>query len=247
MMITMVQRKADEMTFFEHLGELRRRILISLAIILVFFLVSWNFVDEFYAWIAQPVQQFLPPGQKLVFTALTEPFMMYIKLAFMVSVFGASPLIFHQLWLFIAPGLYPKERRLVFPFVLFTTVFFLLGGAFGYYAIFPWACRFFLQVGQDFTPMLTINQYLSLAFRVIFGIAVVFELPVLVFLLSRLGIVTARMLIRYFKWAIVLIFILAAVITPTPDMVTQSLFAGPMILLYLLSIGIARLAAPRRK
>jgi len=243
----MVQRKADEMTFFEHLGELRRRILISLAIILVFFLVSWNFVDEFYAWIAQPVQQFLPPGQKLVFTALTEPFMMYIKLAFMVSVFGASPLIFHQLWLFIAPGLYPKERRLVFPFVLFTTVFFLLGGAFGYYAIFPWACRFFLQVGQDFTPMLTINQYLSLAFRVIFGIAVVFELPVLVFLLSRLGIVTARMLIRYFKWAIVLIFILAAVITPTPDMVTQSLFAGPMILLYLLSIGIARLAAPRRK
>ncbi|MBN1196815.1 MAG: twin-arginine translocase subunit TatC [Candidatus Aminicenantes bacterium] len=243
----MGQRKADEMTFFEHLGELRRRILISLAIIMVFFLVSWNFVDEFYAWIAQPVQQFLPANQKLVFTALTEPFMMYIKLAFMASVFAASPLIFHQFWLFIAPGLYPRERRLVFPFVLFTTFFFLLGGAFGYYAIFPWACRFFLQVGQDFTPMLTINQYLSLAFRVIFGIAVVFELPVLVFLLSRLGIITWRTLVRYFKWAIVLIFVLAAVITPTPDMVTQSLFAGPMILLYLLSIGIARLAAPRRK
>jgi len=243
----MKQKKADEMTFFEHLGELRRRILISLAIVLVFFLASWYFVDEFYAWIARPVQQFLPPGQNLVFTALTEPFMMYIKLAFMASVFAASPLIFHQLWLFIAPGLYPKERRLVLPFVFFTTVFFLLGGAFGYYAIFPWACRFFLEVGQDFTPMLTINQYLSLAFRVIFGIAVVFELPVLVFLLARLGIITARTLIRYFKWAIVLIFVLAAVITPTPDMVTQSLFAGPMIVLYLLSIGIARLAQPSRR
>lgn len=243
----MKQKKADEMTFFEHLGELRRRILISLAIVLVFFLASWYFVDEFYAWIARPVQQFLPPGQNLVFTALTEPFMMYIKLAFMASVFAASPLIFHQLWLFIAPGLYPKERRLVLPFVFFTTVFFLLGGAFGYYAIFPWACRFFLEVGQDFTPMLTINQYLSLAFRVIFGIAVVFELPVLVFLLARLGIITARTLIRYFKWAIVLIFVLAAVITPTPDMVTQSLFAGPMIVLYLLSIGIARLAQPSHR
>jgi len=243
----MGRKKPDEMTFFEHLGELRRRILISLAIILVFFLVSWNFVDEFYTWIAHPVQQFLPEGQKLVFTALTEPFMMYIKLAFMASVFAASPLIFHQLWLFIVPGLYHRERRLVFPFVLFTTLFFLLGGAFGYYAIFPWACRFFLNVGQDFTPMLTINQYLSLAFRVIFGIAVVFELPVLVFLLARLGIITARTLIRHFKWAIVLIFVVAAVITPTPDMVTQSLFAGPMILLYILSIGIARMAAPKRK
>jgi len=242
----MDRKKPDEMTFFEHLGELRKRILISLAIILVFFLVSWKFVDNFYAWIAQPVQQFLPENQKLVFTALTEPFMMYIKLAFMASVFAASPFIFHQLWLFIAPGLYSRERKMVFPFVLLTTFFFLLGGAFGYYAIFPWACRFFLQVGQDFTPMLTINQYLTLAFRVLFGIALVFEMPVLVFLFSRLGIITHRTLIRHFKWAIVLIFVVAAVITPTPDMITQSLFAGPMLLLYILSIGIARLAAPSR-
>ncbi len=242
----MKSRKADELTFFEHLGELRRRILISLAIVLIFFLASWSFVDEVFAWISVPVQQYLG-GQKLVFTALAEPFMMYIKLAFLASVFAASPLIFHQLWLFIAPGLYPKERKLVFPFVFFTSFFFILGGAFGYYAIFPWACRFFLQVGQDFTPMLTINQYLSLAFRVLFGIAFVFELPVLVFLLAKLGLVTARILIKYFKWAIVLIFILAAVITPTPDMVTQSLFAGPMILLYILSIGIAKVFAPKKK
>ena len=242
----MKSRKADELTFFEHLGELRRRILISLAIVLIFFLASWSFVDEVFAWISVPVQQYLG-GQKLVFTALAEPFMMYIKLAFLTSVFAASPLIFHQLWLFIAPGLYAKERKLVFPFVFFTSFFFILGGAFGYYAIFPWACRFFLQVGQDFTPMLTINQYLSLAFRVLFGIAFVFELPVLVFLLAKLGLVTARILIKYFKWAIVLIFILAAVITPTPDMVTQSLFAGPMILLYILSIGIAKVFAPKKK
>ena len=233
------------MSFFEHLGELRKRILYSILFIVVFFMGSWPFVDKIYLWLAQPVLQYLPEGETLAFTSLTEPFMMYIKLAFISGLFLSSPFIFHQMWLFLSPALYKKEKRMVFPFVFFTTVFFLLGGAFGYYYVFPWACRFFLEVGEDFKAIITISQYFSLAFRVLLGIAIVFELPVLAFLLSKLGILSARFLIKYFKYAIVIIFIIAAIITPTPDIVTQSMFAVPMIFLYLLSIGIAKVVGPK--
>lgn len=229
----------NEMSFFQHLGELRKRILISVGFILVFFLVSWAFVDKVYYWLSLPLLKF-PEIEKLAFTTLTEPFMMYIKLSFISGLFIASPFVFHQLWLFLSPALYKKEKRMVFPFVFFTTFFFAAGGAFGYYFVFPWACKFFLEVGKDFHAIITISEYFSLAFRVLIGIAVIFELPVLVFLLAKMGILTHRFLIKHFKYAVVIIFIIAAVITPTPDIITQSLFAGPMILLYLLSILIAR-------
>ena len=235
----------SEMTFFQHLGELRKRIFYALGFILVFFMVSWTFVEKIYTWLAQPVMKFLPEGQKLAYTSLTEPFMMYIKLSFISGLFLASPFVFHQLWLFISPALYKKEKKWVFPFVFFTTFFFLLGGAFGYYFIFPWACKFFLEIGEDFHAIITISEYFSLAFRVLLGIAVVFELPVLTFLLAKIGVVSARFLVKYFKYAVVLIFILAAIITPTPDMITQSMFAIPMLVLYLLSILIAKIAAPK--
>jgi len=239
------EEKHHEMSFFEHLGELRKRILISVGFVLVFFLASWSIVDKAYYYFSLPVLKFLPEGEKLAFTSLTEPFMMYIKLSFITGIFAASPFIFHQLWLFISPALYKKEKTMVFPFVFFTTFFFMLGGAFGYYYVFPWACRFFLEVGKDFHAIITISEYFSLAFRVLIGISVIFELPVLAFLLAKMGILTSRFLIKNFKYAIVLIFIIAAVITPTPDMVTQSMFAGPMILLYLLSIGIAKVVGPK--
>ena len=236
-----------EMTFFEHLGELRKRILFSVGFILVFFLVSWTFVDKIYYWLSRPVLQFMPPDAKLAFTALTEPFLMYIKLSFISGLFIASPFVFYQLWLFISPALYGKEKKYVFPFVFFTTFFFVLGGAFGYYFIFPWACRFFLDIGKDFQAIITINEYFSLAFRVLLGIAVIFELPVLTFLLAKIGILSSRFLVKNFKYAVVLIFIIAAVITPTPDMITQSLFAAPMLVLYLLSILIAKIAGPKNE
>jgi sec-independent protein translocase protein TatC len=244
----MKRKKANEMSFFEHLGELRKRILYSLGFVLVFFLASWSIVGRLYHWLSLPVLKFLPAGPggeaKLAFTSLSEPFMMYIKVAFISSLFAASPFIFHQLWLFISPALFAKEKKWVVPFVAATTFFFLLGGAFGYFVVFPLACRFFLNIGRDFTAIITINEYFSLAFRVLFGIAAIFELPVLVFLLAKLRLVSARFLLRYFRHAVVVIFVIAAVITPTPDMVTQTLFAAPMILLYLLSILIARLVNP---
>ncbi len=239
------KKSQNEMSFFEHLGELRKRILWSIFYILIFFIGAWPFVDKVYQWLAQPILKFLPEGETLAFTSLTEPFMMYIKLSFITSLFVSSPFVFYQLWLFVSPALYKKEKKWVFPFVFFTTLFFLLGGAFGYYFVFPWACRFFLEVGEDFKAIITISEYFTLAFRVLLGIAVVFELPVLVFLLAKMGILTSRFLIKYFKYAIVLIFIIAAIITPTPDVVTQSMFAVPMLLLYLLSIAIAKIVGPK--
>jgi sec-independent protein translocase protein TatC len=240
-----IEADAGEMTFFQHLGELRKRILYALGFIFIFFMISWAFVDKIYLWLAHPVMQFLPEGQNLAFTSLTEPFMMYIKLSFISGLFLASPFVFYQLWLFISPALYKKEKKWVFPFVFFTTFFFLLGGAFGYFYIFPWACKFFLEIGEDFQAIIRISEYFTLAFRVLLGIAVVFELPVLSFLLAKIGILKANFLLKYFKYAIVLIFVIAAIITPTPDMITQSMFAIPMMVLYLLSILIVKIAAPK--
>lgn len=235
----MKKKNHNEMSFFEHLGELRKRLLYSALFVLMFFMGAWPFVDSIYLWLAKPLIQFLPPGETLAYTSLTDPFMMYVKISFISGLFAASPFIFYQLWKFISPALYQKEKRLVFPFVFFTTFFFILGGAFGYYYIFPWACRFFLDVGKNFKAIITISEYFDLVIRVLLGIAVVFELPVLVFLLAKFGLVTARLLVKYSKYAIVVIFIIAAIITPTPDIITQSLFALPMIGLYILSIGIA--------
>ena len=233
------------MSFFDHLGELRKRILYSFIAIFVFFLVGWSFVNKIYAFLSRPLVQFLPEGEKLAFTSLTEPFMMYIKLAFIAGIFMAAPFVFYQLWAFVAPGLYRKERKMVVPFVLFSTIFFFAGGAFGYYSVFPLACQFFLKIGKDFQAVIKVSEYFTLASRVLIGIAVTFELPVLVFLLAKMGVVTAGFLLKYFKYAVIVIFILAAIITPTPDIVTQSMFAVPMILLYLFSVLIAKIVGPK--
>ena len=241
----MTRKKQNEMSFFDHLGELRKRIVHSLVYVIILFLVSWTFVEKIYQWFAGPIMKYLPEGEKLAFTSLPEPFFMYIKLAFISGIFFASPLIFYQLWLFISPGLYKKEKKMVFPFVFFTTFFFIAGGLFGYYVVFPLAIKFFLTIGEDFQAIIKISEYFSLAVRILLGIAIVFELPVLVFLLSKMGILSSRFLIKYFKYAVVIIFIIAAIITPTPDVITQSMFAVPMILLYLLSILIAKFVGPK--
>ena len=165
--------------------------------------------------------------------------MLYIKVSFLAALFFTAPFIFFQLWLFIAPGLYVKEKKYVIPFVLFTTVFFSGGAVFAYFVVFPFACNFFLSLGSDFDPVITVDQYFSLALRVILGIAIVFELPTLSFFLAKIGLITARMMIKYFKYAVLVVFIIAAIITPTPDMVTQSIIAVPMLGLYGLSILIA--------
>jgi sec-independent protein translocase protein TatC len=208
---------------------------------------AYIFSKDVFAILARPVTQYLPEGTKLAYTGLTEPFMLYIKVAFLTALFAVSPFIFLQIWLFVAPGLYQKEKKYVIPFVLFTTVFFAGGALFGYFIVYPWACRFFIQLGADFQPVLTVNQFFSLTLKVLLGIGVVFEMPTLIFFLSRMGIITSKWMIKNFKYAVLAIFIIAAVITPTPDMITQSIIAGPMLALYAFSILIAFLFGKERK
>lgn len=236
------QNAADElsrMTLLEHLEELRRRIGVSLLAVSAGFLACWYFAKPIFAWLSRPLTQFLPPGDKLAFTGLVDPFMLYIKVAVLAGIFVASPIILYQLWLFVAPGLYRQERRVVFPFMFFTTAFFLAGGYFGYAIAFPMVCRFLLQVGSDFRQVITVNEYFSMASKVILGLGLVFELPILILFLARIGVVTHRFLLKQFRFAVLVIFIVAAVITPTPDIATQSVFAVPMVGLYLLGVLVA--------
>jgi sec-independent protein translocase protein TatC len=240
------RKSPDEMTFLEHLEDLRKRLFYSFVALFIGFVPGWIFSKQLYAILARPVTQYLPEGTKLAFTTLTAPFMLYMKVAFLASLFFMSPFVFLQIWYFVAPGLYRKEKKYAVPFVLMTTFFFSLGALFAYFIVFPWACRFFLTLGSDFQPVITVDLYFGFALKVILGIALVFELPTLVFFLARMGLITARWMVRNFKYAVLLIFVIAAVITPTPDVITQSIVAVPMLALYGLSILIA-LAVGRKK
>ncbi len=233
------ERELPKMSFLEHLEELRKRLIISIVALGVAFLVCWNFADRIFALLAQPLSRFLPPGDKLVFTRLTEPFMLYMKVAFFAGIFLASPIILWQLWLFIAPGLYKRERRYAAPFIIIASLFFILGGYFGYRVLLPGTCAFFLETGRQFKQMIKADEFFSFASMIILACGAVFETPILIFFLARLGIVTPAFLLQKFKWAIVAAFIIAAIVTPTPDMVTQTALALPMIGLYALGIGIA--------
>jgi sec-independent protein translocase protein TatC len=188
----------------------------------------------------------LPPGEQLAFTELSGPFMLYIKVALLTAIFVASPFLLLQLWLFLRPGLYKRERRLAVPFIIFTSLFFVAGGYFGYLVAFPMVVRFLLGVGEDFKQVVTIGTYFSMMSKILLGLGLVFEMPMLIFFLARLGIVTAGQLIRWFRWAVLMIFVVAAVITPTPDVATQTVFAVPMMLLYLLGIVVAALFGKKR-
>jgi sec-independent protein translocase protein TatC len=233
------KKNKDSFTFFEHLGELRKRILYSFGILVIFFFFTWNFRIEIYDFLSVPITQFLK-GKKLIYTSLTEPLMMYIKLSFIGSLFMSSPFLFHQIWLFVSPGLYKNEKKIVLPFVFMATFFFLIGGGFGYYIAFPMYVKFLLNFGSNFEQMIKINEYFSQILVVILGLALMFELPVFMYLLAKLKLITSSFLIKYLKYAIVLILIIAAVITPTPDIINQSIFAFPTIGLYLLSILIVK-------
>jgi sec-independent protein translocase protein TatC len=230
-----------EMSFLQHLDELRKRLMRAVIGVGVGFLVCLWPARTVYGYLVRPVVDHLPEGEKLAFIHLPDPFLLYMKVAFLTGIFLASPYVVIQLWLFIAPGLHPKERRYALPFIVFSSLFFIGGGLFAYYVVLPPACAFFIQQGLDwdFRPVITARELLSFESKIMLGMGAVFEMPILTFFLARLGIVTAGFLWRNFKYAILVIFILAAVLTPTPDIVTQSLFAAPMLVLYLLSLGVA--------
>ncbi len=227
------------MGFFEHLEELRRRLIASILALFVGFLACWYWAPTLFDLLARPVRSVLPPGQNLAYTTLAEPFVLYFRVAMLAGTILASPVILWQVWLFVAPALYKNERRWVWPFLFAGVFFFLSGCAFGYFEAFPLVVGFLISVGKPFQAVITINEYLGTATKIILGLGLCFEMPILVFFLARMGVVSEKWLLAKLKYAILIIFIIAAVITPTPDITTQCVFAVPMILLYLLGIGVA--------
>lgn len=233
-------RSPETMSFLEHLDELRRRLIISLIAVLVAFGLCFTFAQQIFDFLMGPLRSALPPGGELIATAVPEIFLLYLKMAFFAGIFLASPVVLTQVWLFVAPGLYRRERKYAVPFVVFGTGFFLAGATFAHYVIFPYASNFLTSYGgEGIGVLLTVSQVFSFYSKFILGMGLVFEIPTLVLVLARIGLVTPRFLWSKFKYAVLLIFVIAAIITPTPDVVTQSLLAFPMIGLYLLSIGIA--------
>jgi sec-independent protein translocase protein TatC len=242
------RKNPDEMTFLEHLEDLRKRLFWSFASIFVVLVPAYMFSKDIFRFLAQPIVPFLPNGiNSLAFRTLTEPFMLYLKVSFLAAIFVCSPFIFYQLWLFIAPGLYKKERKYVVPFVVFTTVFFLGGAAFAYYVAYPFACRFFIKLGSEFQAVITVNDFFGLTVKMLLGIGLVFEMPTLIFFLSRMGIVTAKWMVKNFKYAVLAVFVIAALITPSPDIVNQSILAVPMLGLYGISILVAAIFGKKKK
>ncbi|MEM7479958.1 MAG: twin-arginine translocase subunit TatC [Acidobacteriota bacterium] len=227
------------MGLLDHLEELRRRLVYSLAALFVGFLACWSFVDHIFAFLAKPVERLLPEGTRLTFLGISDPFLLYVKVALLASLFLVSPFLMYQAWRFIAPGLYKRERRYALPFIVFGTLFFVAGGAFAYYIAFPFAVEFLLGIGEQFQPMITIERYFRFLLTVILGLGLMFELPIVIVMLSMLGLVTPGFLMRHFRWAVVIIFVAAAIITPTPDVVNLCLFALPTIGLYLLGVAAA--------
>ena len=233
------------MSFLEHLEELRKRLIRSIVAVAIAFALALNWSRDILAFLLRPIKPFLGDNRP-VFMELSEPFLLYMKVAFLASLFLSAPVVLYQAWAFIAPGLYPRERRYAVPFVLFATIFFLMGGAFGYYYGFPLASRFLLRIASDFQPALRISTLFSFESKIVLGMGLVFELPTVVYFLARIGIVTSGFLWHQLKYAILIIFIIAAVITPTPDVITQCVFAAPMILLYLISILVAHVVGRQR-
>lgn len=233
------------MTLIEHLEELRKRVVRSLLAVGLAFAACWTFVEPISDFLAQPIYAAVP-GKRLAFLGITDPFILYVKIAALVALFVASPIVLYQLWRFVAPGLYRKERLYAAPFVIFGTLFFLGGGAFAYYVAFPFAVDFLVQMGSRFDPMITVDRYFRFLMVVVLGLGLMFELPIVIFFLAQIGVVTPRFLMRNFRWAVLLIFVAAALITPTPDVVNLCLFALPTIFLYLLGVGAAALVQRKK-
>lgn len=243
-----------KMSFLDHLDELRKRLIVSASSLAAAFVAMfiplpprWSPpVTYVYDFIMRPLQEALPTGGTLIYTEPTEAFFLTMKIGALAALVLAAPVILWQVWLFVAPGLYSREKKFAVPFVLFSTIFFVVGALFSHYMVFPFAWRFFASFTTEYmTFMPRIQPTFSLYVKLLLTFGLIFQLPTLVFFLARIGVVTPRFLIRNFKYAVLISFVVSAILTPTGDAVVQSLMAGPMIGLYIISIGIAWLFAKR--
>jgi len=229
----------DKMPFMEHLGELRTRIVRSLVALLIGLVIAFPFSERLTDFLARPVTKL---GYKLVFTAPAEAFWVQMKVALIAGLFIAAPGILWQVWAFIAPGLHEHERKYAAPFIIIGSVMFLAGGAFSLFVVTPYAIAFLLSYAREsLQPMITLENHIDFLLKFTLAFGAVFELPLIITLLSRMGVVSVKMLTKNRKYAILGAFIVGAVLTPTPDAFNQALMAGPLIILYEVGILCARL------
>ncbi|WP_320007826.1 twin-arginine translocase subunit TatC [Maridesulfovibrio sp.] len=234
-----IDEEEAPMTFLEHLEELRRRFVRIMIACLVGFLACYSFAKPLFSLLMAPLVAVLPPDSTLIFTSLPEGFVTYLKVAAVAGVFVVSPYLFSQIWGFIAPGLYEHERKWMIPLAFLSAFFFVGGALFGYYVVFPFGCEFFMGFADEFIkPMPTLREYLGFSLKLLFAFGLIFELPLFIFFLARMGVVTAEGLRSKRKYAILVCFICSAILTP-PDVMTQTLMACPLIILYEIGIWVA--------
>lgn len=249
---TAVTQRAElpGMSLLEHLEELRRRLIHSVVYLIAGFAIAYGFHEKIYQLMQAPITYALKkhglPTQLIIHNPV-DGFNMYLKISFMAGCIIASPFILYQAWLFISPGLYQNEKRYVTPFMAATVGLFLAGAFFGYRWVFPGSLDFLFGFSRQFRPLIEVNEYTDLFLTVILGLGIAFELPIFVFFLSLFGIVSPKFLWKNLRFAILIIFIVAAIITPTPDPLTMCVFATPLLCLYLLSILVSYMVHPSRR
>lgn len=238
----------DQMTFLEHLGELRRRIIYSLIFLGIAFCAAFFFTDQLLYIALKPLKEVMPQGTNMIGTGVGEAFGAEMLVAGVAALVASSPFWFYELWMFISPGLYFKEKRLVLPFVIFATIFFVGGVYFSYRYVLPAGFRFFMDqyVSAGLSPQIKISQYLSFTSRLLIAFGGCFELPIVAFFLGRIGLISWRTMMRTAKYAVIIIFIFAGVLTPGPDVASQMLLAIPLLTLYFGSILLVALTGRKK-
>jgi sec-independent protein translocase protein TatC len=232
--------------FMSHLEELRKRLITCAITVGIGFAISYIFAERLFQILVTPLTRIMPEGDRLIFTNLPEMFLTYLKTAVICGILLTAPVLFHQLWMFIAPGLYQNEKKYAIPFVVFSTILFVGGALFGYFIVFPFGFKFFLGFANEYIQALpSVKQYFSFAIKLLFAFGIVFELPVVAFFLSKMGIVTPEFLKKKRKYALLMTFVMAAILTP-PDVITQLMMAGPLIILYEIGILVARMARKKK-
>jgi len=236
----------EKIPFTSHLEELRNRLIKCFIAVGVGFAISYGFKEILFKILVRPLVQVMAEGDHLIFTGLPEAFFTYLKVAFLAGLMLASPVILYQFWIFVAPGLYKKERRLLGPIVFLSSFFFIAGALFGYFIVFPWGFKFFLGFAtESIRPLPSMKEYLSFSAKLLLAFGLVFELPMVLTFLARLGVVSVDFLKRNRKYAVLLFFVGAAILTP-PDVVTQIMMALPLMAMYELSIVGARLFGKKK-
>jgi sec-independent protein translocase protein TatC len=242
------EEAGGKMSFLEHLDELRKRIVQSLLGVVIGVGLGFFFINPIVNFILMPTWRVLPQGSRMIYTQPGEAFGLYVQIGLIVGVVLASPWIMYQVWLFIAPGLYANEKKFAVPFVLMSTIGFVTGAAFNHYVVFPFMMSFFASFNTaDLVFMPRLEDVFDLYSKMLIGMGLVFQMPTVVYFLAKMRMVTASFLLRNMKYAVLIIFIVAAVVTPTGDMITQTIFAAPMLALYALSILIAWIVTPKRE